>query len=91
MKILIDNRTKLNNEEIGIILDDLQEREKGTTQYFGKWKGYEVAVKDYKILKVETIVMKKYFKVLILEKKGGRYMVVNFNDEEAIITLVDYK
>ena len=25
MKILIDNRTKLNNEEIGILIDDLQE------------------------------------------------------------------
>lgn len=28
MKILIDNRTQLSNEEVGIILDDLQEREK---------------------------------------------------------------
>lgn len=28
MKILIDNRTNLSNESIGIILDDLQEREK---------------------------------------------------------------
>ena len=25
MKILIDNRTKLNNEETGILIDDLQE------------------------------------------------------------------
>lgn len=28
MKIFIDNRTQLSNKEIGIIIDDLQEREK---------------------------------------------------------------
>ena len=33
MKILVDNRSDLKNEDIGIIIDDLQEREKGTTQY----------------------------------------------------------
>ena len=32
MKILIDNRTKLNNEEIGILIDDLQEREKSKAE-----------------------------------------------------------
>ena len=66
MKILLDNRTKLTNEEVGIIIDDLQEREKGTTQYYGKWKGYELEIKDKKI-HIETMVMKKYFKVLIQE------------------------
>lgn len=72
MKILIDNRTQLSNEEVGIILDDLQEREKRTTQYYGKWKGYEL---DYSRIglklkiKIETIIMKRYFKVLILEDK----------------------
>ena len=39
MKIFIDNRTQLNNTDVGIIIDDLQEREKQTTQYYGKWKG----------------------------------------------------
>lgn len=67
MKILIDNRTKLNNEEIGIIIDDLQEREKGTTQYYGKWKGYELENRIGERLKIETIVMKRYLKVLILQ------------------------
>lgn len=69
MKILIDNRTKLNNEEIGILIDDLQEREKNTTQYYGKWKGYELERRNGEKLKIETMVMKKYFKVLIMEEK----------------------
>ena len=66
MKILIDNRTTLNNEEIGIIIDDLQEREKGSTQYYNKWKGYEIEYKDIRI-KIETLVLKKYLKILIME------------------------
>ena len=66
MKIFIDNRTQLSNKEIGIIVDDLQEKEKNTTQYYGKWKGYELEIKDKKI-HIETMVMKKYFKVLLLE------------------------
>lgn len=45
MKILIDNRTELTNEEIGTIIDDLQEQEKNTTQYYGKWKGYSIKYK----------------------------------------------
>lgn len=67
MKILIDNRTNLNNEEIGIIIDDLQEREKASTQYYGKWKGYKLELKNGQMIHVETMVMKKYFKVLIME------------------------
>ena len=67
MKILIDNRTKLNNEEIGIIVDDIQEREKGSTQYYGKWKGYELENRIGEKLKIETLVMKRYFKILIME------------------------
>lgn len=66
MKILIDNRTELTNEEIGIIIDDLQEREKASTQYYGKWKGYTLEYKE-KELHIETMVMKKYFKILVLE------------------------
>ena len=67
MKIFIDNRTQLSNEEIGSIIDNLQEKEKGTTQYYGKWKGYEIETKTKKI-HIETMVMKKYFKVLLLEE-----------------------
>ena len=67
MKILIDNRTQLSNKDVGIIIDDLQEREKQTTQYYGKWKGYEIEIKDKKI-HIETMVMKKYFKVLLFQK-----------------------
>lgn len=67
MKIFIDNRTQLNNTDVGIIIDDLQEREKQTTQYYGKWKGYEIETKTKKI-HIETMVMKKYFKVLLLEE-----------------------
>lgn len=59
-----------NKEEIGIIIDDLQEREKGSTQYYGKWKGYELKYGDEK-LKIETLVMKRYFKVLIMEVNNG--------------------
>ena len=66
MKILIDNRTNLSNESIGIILDDIQEREKNSTQYIGKWKGYELEIKSGKF-HIETITMKRYFKVLIIE------------------------
>lgn len=66
MKIFIDNRTQLNYTDVGIIIDDLQEREKQTTQYYGKWKGYEIEIKDKKI-HIETMVMKRYFKVLLLE------------------------
>ena len=68
MKLLIDNRTKLNNEEIGIIIDDLQEREKGSIQYYGKWKGYELENRIGEKIKIETMVMKKYFKILIMEE-----------------------
>lgn len=68
MKILIDNRTLLSNKEVGIIIDDLQEREKNTTQYYGKWKGYELERRTGEKLKIETMVMKRYFKVLIMEK-----------------------
>ena len=67
MKIFIDNRTQLSNEEIGSIIDSLQEKEKQTTQYYGKWKGYKIEIKDKKI-HIETMVMKKYFKVLLLEE-----------------------
>ena len=67
MKILIDNRTQLNNEEVGIIIDDLQERERATTQYYGKWKGYELEIKDKKI-HIETMIMKRYFKVLLMQE-----------------------
>lgn len=67
MKILIDNRTSLNNEEVGIILDDLQEREKCSTQYYGKWKGYELENRIGNKIKVETLVMKRYFKILLQE------------------------
>ena len=67
MKILIDNRTQLSNKDVGIIIDSLQEKEKGTTQYYGKWKGYEIEIKDKKI-HIETMVMKKYFKVLLFQK-----------------------
>lgn len=67
MKILIDNRTQLSNKDVGIIIDGLQEKEKGTTQYYGKWKGYEIETKIKKI-HIETMVMKKYFKVLLLEE-----------------------
>ena len=67
MKIFIDNRTQLSNEEIGSIIDSLQEKEKQTTQYYGKWKGYKIEIKDKKI-HIETMVMKKYFKVLLFQK-----------------------
>ena len=67
MKIFIDNRTQLSNKDVGSIIDDLQEREKQTTQHYGKWKGYELEIKDKKI-HIETMVMKKYFKVLLLEE-----------------------
>ena len=67
MKIFIDNRTQLSNEEIGSIIDSLQEKEKRTTQYYGKWKGYEIETKTKKI-HIETMVMKKYFKVLLFQK-----------------------
>lgn len=71
MKILIDNRTNLNNEEIGIIIDDLQEREKGSTQYYEKWKGYIIENEGYTNIRVETLVMKRYFKVLIWEETNS--------------------
>lgn len=43
-----------------------KKEKKNTTQYYGKWKGYEFEIKDKKI-HIETMVMKKYFKVLLLE------------------------
>ncbi len=68
MKTLIDNRTNLSYEEIGSILDGIQEKEKGTTQYYGKWKGYEIETKTKRI-KIETMIMQRYFKVLIMEEQ----------------------
>lgn len=67
MKILIDNRTNLKYEDIGIIIDDLQEREKNQTQYNGKWKGYELEFRDGRIIKVETQIMKRYFKIILIK------------------------
>lgn len=66
MKILIDNRTDLKNELIGILLDEIQQKEKNSTQYIGKWKGYELEMKTGKF-HIETLIMKRYFKVLITE------------------------
>ena len=66
MKILIDNRTNLSNKSIGIILDDIQQREKNSTQYIGKWKGYELEMETGKF-DIETLIMKRYFKVVIIE------------------------
>jgi hypothetical protein len=74
MKILIDNRTKLNNEEIGYIIDTLQKREKGSTQYCGKWKGYELENRIGEKLKIETLVMKRYLKILIMEENNEEQM-----------------
>ena len=48
MKILIDNRTELSNQSVGILIDNLQEREKNSTQYIGKWKGYELEIDGIK-------------------------------------------
>lgn len=70
MKILIDNRTELNNEEIGKIIDDLQEREKNTTQYYGKGKVYFLEYKG-KEFRVQTMIMKRYFKVLVYKGDFG--------------------
>lgn len=68
MKTLIDNRTNLSCEEIGSILDGIQEKEKGTTQYYGKWKVYEIETKTKRI-KIETMIMQRYFKILIMEEQ----------------------
>lgn len=70
MKTLIDNRTNLNFEDIGIIIDDIQEREKRITQYIGKWKGYELEFRNGKKIKIETMIMKRYYKILIIEKEN---------------------
>lgn len=69
MKILIDNRTNLCNTEVGHLIDFLQEIEKGQTQYYGKWKGYELNNPQYEKLHVETMVKKRYLKILIYEDK----------------------
>lgn len=72
MKILIDNRTNLSNQDVGIIIDDLQEREKYSTQFYNKWKGYEFNFEDKGIYKIETLVLQRYFKVLIMEVKNDK-------------------
>ena len=69
MKILIDNRINLCNTEVGHLIDFLQEIEKGQTQYYGKWKGYELNNPQYEKLHVETMVKKRYLKILICEDK----------------------
>lgn len=72
MKILIDNRTDLNFEEVGIIIADIQEREKNTTQYIGKWKAYQLELRNGKNIGIETLVMKRYFKILIMEREENK-------------------
>lgn len=68
MKTLIDNRTDLCFEDIGTIIDYIQEREKNTTQYIGKWKGYKLAYKN-KNIAIETMIMKRFLKIIIREER----------------------
>lgn len=68
MKTLIDNRTDLCFEDIGTIIDYIQEREKNTTQYIGKWTGYKLAYKN-KNIAIETMIMKRFLKIIIREER----------------------
>lgn len=67
-KILIDNRTDLSYKEVGNLLDNLFENQKGQTNYVGKWCAYEFH-HHKKIYTVETMVMKRYFKIFIMESE----------------------
>lgn len=62
MVVKIINKSDLNYKQIGEIIDEITN--KVTTNYIGKWGGYEFNVK-YKKYIVETLIMKTCFKVYI--------------------------
>lgn len=74
MKILIDNRTQINNMSIGKVIDEILNYEKDNTQYYGKESGYEITCEtNYgnKInLDVQTFITKRYLKFIISEAEN---------------------
>lgn len=66
--ILIENKTKENYKEIGTIIDNINNHNKGKTNYYGKCY-YCVIQTDYKHYKVTIKTLKKYTKYVIEEEK----------------------
>ena len=65
MVVKIINKSDLNYKQIGEIIDEITN--KVTTNYIGKWGGYETYIKDKKYI-VETLIMKTCFKVYITNR-----------------------
>ena len=66
MVVKIINKSDLNYKDIGDIIDTVTNEI--STNYVGKWAGYELYVKDKKY-KVETLIMETCFKVYVENKK----------------------
>lgn len=60
----IENKSSLNYQEIGFIIDDILKRNIGKTFYVGKWDYYEYDLNG-KNVKLETLQMKTCFKVYV--------------------------
>ena len=62
----IENKSSLNYQEIGFIVDDILNKNKDKTFYVGKWDYYELELNG-KNVKIETLQMKTCFKVYVAD------------------------
>lgn len=67
----IENKSSLNYQEIGFIVDDILNKNKDKTFYVGKWDYYEFELNG-KNVKIETLQMKTCFKVYVADIKKDR-------------------
>ena len=66
MKILIDNRTNLSIKQTGYLIDTIQANKK-TADFKKTWLICELEYLE-KTYHIETLQMKRYLKVFIIEK-----------------------
>ena len=70
--MLIINKTNLNNEEIGRIIDYIISKGKEDTYYYGKYESFTVvSAKNEKFYKVDIKYLKRYTKFIITEENNG--------------------
>lgn len=71
MKILIDNRTNLSNEETGHFIDRFLEIHPMMKDYFEceKWRNWKFRYED-KIINMEALLKKRYLKITISEAEN---------------------
>ena len=75
-----ENKSSLNYQEIGFIIDDILKRNIGKTYYVGKWDYYEYELNG-KNVKLETLQMKTCFKVYVADLIKKIDQEVNMKEE----------